>query len=417
MSPLVLCLYAMPLFWVRLSMDSYAIPKLTTAAFLAFLASWGKRIPKTPMDVFFAACGVTLLAATIFSSNLSVSVLGHYRVNTFSLFPLCLVAGLFYISAGSQEPEDSYENLSKHAVYAAVFSSGWALMQLGGSYTPYPLSDGRPYAGMGSTIYLASFLALTVPLALERGMFWQASIITLGIILTETRAGLLAAAVGAGWWWIETFNPSRKQMLAAVLGLSLAGSVMVAWRADIKKADAGRIIVYKTALRIAGQNPLFGYGPDLFLEAFLKNRDKSWEAAGFSKSSAQGTAHNDILQGLACGGIFWTLAYLALCLALGLSFSTVKNNGMLGSGLALFTYAKLNETPLATKIVFFILAGAAIRGLCAKGSGGYLTRFVMGIIAVSYMTISIFDRLLYWGTALGSEKLWKHAMVVMRVFS
>lgn len=417
MSPLVICLYAMSLWWVRLSMDSYALPKLLAAAFLAFLASIGKRIPKTPLDGFFIACGVTLTLSTLFSSNPNVSVLGHYRVHTFSLIPLCVVAGLFYVSLASEAEADTYDNLTKHVIYAAVFSSAWALMQIGGSYVPYPLSDGRPYAGFGSTIYLASFLALSIPLALERGMFWQAGAIVLGIVLTETRAGLIAAAVGAGWWWFSTRRPSGRHIFAVAVGLLLAGSIMVAWRTDLRKSDTGRVILYKTALRIFKHNPLFGHGPDTFLQAFLKYRDKSWENAGFSRNSAQGTAHNDILQSLACGGILWTLAYLALCIGLGAAFLIFEKHGALGSGLALFTYAKLNETPFAVKAIFFILAGAALREVISIRGDGWWLRLALGTIAAGYAMIFIFDRLLYWGVALGSNGLFNQAHFVMRVFS
>jgi len=416
-SPLILCLYVMPIFWTNLSLDSYALPKLTAAAFLAFLASLGKRIPKTPLDGFFIACGVTLLLSTLFSSNPAVSALGHYRIHTFSLIPCCIVAGLFYVSLASEDGADTYENFAKHIVYAAVISSAWALMQLGGLYMPYPLSDGRPYAGFGSTIYLAAFLAIAVPLALERRMFWQAASIVLGIVLTETRAGLIAAAAGSGWWWFSTQRPSWRHVFTIAAGLLLAGSIMVAWRTDLKKADAGRVILYKTALRIFKNNPLFGHGPDTFLQAFLTYRDKSWEAAGFSRSSAQGTVHNDILQSLACGGIFWTLAYLALCIGLGAAFFIFEKHGVLGSGLALFTYAKLNETPFAVKAIFFILAGSALREVISARNDGHWLRVALGIIAAGYAVIFIFDRLLYWGAVLGSNGLFNQAHFVMRVFS
>ena len=178
---------------------------------------------------------------------------------------------------------------------------------------------------------------------------------------------------------------------------------MTAMRTDILKADKGRIIVYKTALRIFCQHPWFGYGPDLFSDAFRKNRGEDWYAAGFSKNSSQGTAHNDILQAMVNSGIFWTTAYLLLCASLGGFLFLGQRNGILGAALALFTYAKLNETAFPVNVVFFILAGAALNQAAGMKSRGIQVS-MCAIMALTFY-FAFADRMIFWARCLETKSI------------
>lgn len=415
MTPLVLCVYAMPLAWFPGANDPWGIAKFFLAAFLAFLAAFRNGFPRLAIDRLWLLTGVSLVASTLFSHNPAVSAMGQYRVFTSGLLPMVLVAVMFYLAAGAK---DSHENLFRHVVTVACISSGWALLQTFGLLAPIPLSDGRPYAGFGSAVYLASFLAMAFPLALGLGLHKQAALILFGIILTETRAGLIAIAVGAAFWYWSMWRLGRKEIAVILGGLLLLGGIMSCRRTDILMADVGRVIVYKTAYRIFSDNKMWGYGPDLFLSAFLEHRGADWAAAGFSKTSAQGTAHNDILQSLACGGILWTLAYLALCLSLAVYLFFGGQREMLAAAVAMFTYAKFNETALSVKIVFFILLGSTIRSINGNGVvlPTLLPRLATGLILALVFTHLVFDRIAFWARLTESPRIMEAAMRFFRIY-
>lgn len=416
MTPLILCLYAMPLWQVAFAFDNYGIQKFMAASCFAFTASLGCRMRRLPVDCFFLFAGATLLASTILSHSPAVSALGQARVYTSGLLPMCLVGILFYLAASSEAPADSLENLSRHAVIAAVLSSFWGLMQLGGSWLIHPLSDNRIHAGLGSAVYLASFLTLAFPLALDRKMFWQAGLILLAIIFTETRSALIAAGVGGGYWRFANYASTKKQVFSVLVLAVLMGVAINKMRTDLNKADAGRLIVYKTAGKMISENPWFGYGPDLFSDGFRKYRTAEWGRAGFSQNSIQGTAHNDILQALSCGGVFWLLAYIGLCGALAFMLWIEEKHGAMGASLALFTYAKFNETCLPVKVVMFIILGAALKNLGHEGSGGKLLPLATGLILTVAAYLAFIDRMVLWARITGSSAIYGLLNSLLRIY-
>lgn len=414
MSPLILCIYAMPLLQCSIQSDMYGTTKLLAAAFLVFLAAFRNGFAQLRVDRYFVAFGVCAILSTLLSEYPAISALGEYRVYTSALLPGVLVGAMFYLAAGSKDKADSYDNLCKHAIYAACISSVWGILQKGGMYAMFPLPGGRIYSGMGSPVYLAAFLAFVFPLALERKAFKSAGLILVGIFLSGTRAGLIAAVVAGFFLYHGRMGWRVKAGLgAAFLALFIGMSAM---RSALIQADTGRLIVYKVAIKAFLDNPLFGHGPDLFTDAFVRYRTQDWLKAGFTVNHVQGTAHNDVLQALATGGILYTGAYLALCWALLGLFRRSGHVGMVASAISLFTFAKLNETAFPVKALFFILAGAAVQRLNKKTSGFKYNMLPLGVVFTFYFGLFATDRLMLWYKALESSRLMNVCLTFMLIY-
>jgi O-antigen ligase len=193
------------------------------------------------------------------------------------------------------------DQLSKRAIgeillWATVISSGIGI----GRFFIYDLD--RAAALSGGYITLALFEATMIPLALA--LFWQekrrrkwlyiAAIITmgLGLFLTETRAGWLAALIGLG---IVGYHFSKKTTLATVIAAVTVVVILPQSRAIIEKrmennkpggVTSGRTILWSYAMTPLSHLPIFGYGPGSFIrlmprEVLAKTGDmgiKSWHS-------------------------------------------------------------------------------------------------------------------------------------------
>jgi tetratricopeptide (TPR) repeat protein/O-antigen ligase len=201
-------------------------------------------------------------------------------------------------------------------------SPGWPSLGLG-IWPPTPPRIGG--LSLGSPNHLSGYLVLLTPLALARGLparrraerlsLWFLGLVMLGLIaVSRSRGGLLGAlggltALAIGSWphlgrhWPK-LRPTRRRVIALIslLIVGFAGFIVVlaAW-SRVETARV-RLDMWRSALQMAAQLPLFGVGSGSFGLEYLRYRD----AIQFSEVFSQ--AHNIYLHTLATLGVVGVLA-------------------------------------------------------------------------------------------------------------
>lgn len=167
--------------------------------------------------------------------------------------------------------------------------------------------------------YLAALISLTLSVALirgRRGLWWwmATAVMTLAIVLTYSRSGYVALAIGVG---LVTMIRSRALLYLGLLGL--VTTILFVPRVQervigIRSIDETaqlRIVSWQNALGIIGDHPVFGVGYNLYREAQLQAgilKDPTIHSATGSDSS--------LLLVMATTGVVGLIAYVWLLLAL-----------------------------------------------------------------------------------------------------
>lgn len=187
-----------------------------------------------------------------------------------------------------------------------------------------------------------------------------------------------------------SWNPSRKLLLivtlcidgAAVLGVLIAAGIAATNETKGMLYELGQILfhgnmsdkfghnrgfTWKRAVKLVGQHPIFGSGPDTFCNVFMDKYGD--EATKFFGGRTLDKAHNEYLQLLICSGITGLGSFLAF---LGLMVSDAckraeKNPLLVCCALGVVTYAVHAffgySLPINSPLMWtlFGLTGAAMR--------------------------------------------------------
>lgn len=186
------------------------------------------------------------------------------------------------------------------------------------------------------------------------------------------------------------FTPSRKALLittlsidgAAVLGVLIAAAVaadhqtkgilyefgQMLFHGNFNdKFGTNRVFTWKRSIKLVGNHPIFGSGPDSFYHVFSEAYEE--ESKTFFKGRNLDKAHNEYLQLLVCSGITGLGTFLAfLGLMIADAFKRAEKNPLLvccAMGVvayavhAFFGYSLPINSPLMWTL--FGLTGAAMR--------------------------------------------------------
>jgi len=149
----------------------------------------------------------------------------------------------------------------------------------------------------------------------------------------------------------------KRAVLASVMVLGLALAIVGSNGRSWGRSDAGRVGIWRVAVKAWSAAPYLGHGPDTFENSFRQYRDAEFAKIEDSDSYGQADAHNDLLQVLATGGLLGLLVYLGLAV---MAFRAVKHNAAaLASLTALFVNAKFNPVPLEAMVLAAVLVGLA----------------------------------------------------------
>jgi putative inorganic carbon (HCO3(-)) transporter len=406
----VLCAGAFlsPLVYSWNTYDRFVLPKLLFAGFLAVLLAallairWAAdgaiAIKRTPLDLPLLAFLGSAVISSVFAINRNIAVFGMY-FRYEGLITLALYALLFWLAAQALSDAAQARTLVRILLASAYLVALVAVIQsLTANLTTTPGSDTafnyggllRAYATFGNPNFLAVFLAMLLPRAMDELIDAKAAssrilavnllvMLSLALVLTFSRSAWLAAAVGLLGVLVGR-RPPRRVMLAlagAVVGLALVIGVLAAastqgglplahtvlGRAlsihESQGSGITRLHVWDGTVRLVASRPLVGYGPDTFGIVYPRFRTGDW-APGLVIDKA----HADVLQVAATQGLIGVAAYLWIVLALAVAFWQGRHRaGAVAAFAGVIVYlawAQLNFSFVPAAVPFWIFAGAAV---------------------------------------------------------
>ena len=301
--------------------------------------------PRRELRLFYILLAIqaaSLILSTIFSSRAGLSVFG----STWRRFGLITQFGLLMFTAlAASDLARSRHRLRLYLQFAAAAAipiSLYGIAQYFGidPWLPkqaYHVGEGpwtivRPPGTLGYVSYFANYLVLAVFLgaalySIEDRGWWKkigAAAAVLGasaIVLSGTRAAILAVLAGAAYLWFSLGMRIRRPILLlaaiALFFVSPAGEMLrnrTRWYSEDLRGGA-RLLLWRDSLALASRHWLTGAGPETFSSEFPHVQSAALSRAypGFYHESA----HNIFLDALTAQGIIGLLSLLAF---IGLGF-------------------------------------------------------------------------------------------------
>lgn len=250
---------------------------------------------------------------------------------------------------------------------------------------------GTEYQGNMTTIgnrnFLGSYMTILVAIAMAWILFYgkkrgyiYVSILTCGLLISQTRSAYVAYA---GMLFVSLFLviPDRKQrirffILILYLGIFIMGGLYLLtnmfkdprivarltllwqdiWHLSGDSAGSDRVLIWKNAIQLIGDYPLFGYGPDHFGYAYK-------EVIGPFKYMYQ-KAHNEWLHMLITLGAPYLGVYIVLLsIALHRVWAKREYRAYRLIGLVLIGYtiqSMFNISVVGMNTIYYIFLGMAL---------------------------------------------------------
>ncbi|MFA5139232.1 MAG: O-antigen ligase family protein [Elusimicrobiota bacterium] len=374
--------------------DAYGIPKLLAVAAGALAAWWGvlagsvpgERVGGTPPDRAVLLCIAVVTLATAFSEDPPRSVSGGYVYFLYGILPVSLFASLHFAASRLSRPETILWTL-RAALGAAVLCGAYAGLQAAGLEPLLPVASagtikGRVISTLGGPVYLGSALVAFAPLALhfalkddpaDRALGLLATLaVWTGMFFSVSRGAMAGGMAACAFAWIASrrdlsrrFRSSGALVVTVAAGAALAALLAFGTSRSRTASDAGRVEVWKTALRTAVAHPVLGVGPDAFEIGLRRHRTERLVAL-VGPGGGQADAHNEFLQIAATMGVVGLLAYGFLLWSLAAALvSALSQDGperaltaALGGALVgVFIQAKVNPVSFSAIVSLSVFSG------------------------------------------------------------
>ena len=215
------------------------------------VVSWGRIRPEEGLALAFIACAVV---SAIGASAAPLAAREAVAV-------WVVAGGLFFVARRLAEGSSN--------VTLTVVSIGGVVVALGVACEALGFGGIRVGGLLENPNIAASLLVVTIPTlgAIEGGQRWRtaaAAVVVLGLLLTGSRAGLLALLVSAAY-----FLPRGRLRVVGLVAGGLGIGAIVAWR-FINQPDIlawFRPAIWAAVLRLWMDHPLLGVGPGGLVDA------------------------------------------------------------------------------------------------------------------------------------------------------
>lgn len=184
----------------------------------------------------------------------------------------------------------------------------------------------RSFSTLGNPDFWGAYLLLLLPLAWERP--WLAALLTLSLVLSQTRAAYLAALITFGVWiW-----KGPRQKIWPALGAGLLAFLIFSFPNPLNPQElhslqrltalgqqgnqdlSGRRVMARVGLKLVAAKPIFGFGPGALAPAFVAGQGELFKDPAYAAEPYRYTAdlHQDFLQVAAESGLPAFLAFVTL---------------------------------------------------------------------------------------------------------
>ncbi|HWL65746.1 MAG TPA: O-antigen ligase family protein [Actinomycetota bacterium] len=350
-------LLAIPLLVDPEAFALYDIPKFTALVVgtcltlivvcLRRLAGGTQLVIRNGLELPIAGLVGALTLATIFASSITTGILGLYA-SLDGLITTLACAGLLFATVHVFTIADVRRLLKVFFFGATGVILLYGLLQfidisLGGGWEFIPTKgDLGLSATLSNKNHLSGFLAAMLPvgvaLVITARSRWDrmAGLFALAILILElsfnrTTGAFVGAVLGLlvlGWYQrralVEAWrgvSPTWKWMFAGVAGLLLVAvgvfmllrlrGVVAEQDASLVRAAGGRLQYWSAALKMAGDDPITGVGPDSFMVHFWSYQTRPFVEA-FGPVRGVNGAHNIFFNYLATTGFVGLSAFVAL---------------------------------------------------------------------------------------------------------
>ena len=233
------------------------------------------------------------------------------------------------------------------------------------------LSSFRVYSVFSNPIFLSAFCGFFVPFTLDRAMSDKfpnrftyiicCFLITIALLLTSSRTGMLGAAVGL---FVLAGRNIRKIVVVAIVATVVVSLFSTNWLEDrlLQTGTAGdltaaiRVLKYYRTAIVIGQNPVMGIGTGEYQTYFLSEIAPDLPKEGYGEL----TAENTFLQigaELGIPGLIVSLALAITILLLSYRMARLRIVGGRGlfAGICAFWVSSLFVSMTAVSAVLFML--------------------------------------------------------------
>ncbi len=363
-SILYLTMFLIPVVFIIYTRDQFELPKLTVLRVLTglMLGLWGVRIVaagrvafrRTPLDLPVLVWSALQIVTTIVSVSGYVSLMGEYE-NFRGLITVLNYTALFFIATNFIRSRRQIDRLLFTILLSGLIITLYGIAQFFGidfiRWNPNSIAPGRYFSSLGNPNFLAAYLSMVMPLVIvffveTKSRFRKALLLFSFIAMfwallgTDSRGGLLGlvAAVlvltGFALWKGYRILQRRAQQQGAPFKvlihkavkqyrswLALIGMVLLlvvsisatfgrhhmARMADTiihfhQAITRSRLYIWKPALQIFEHHPVLGTGLDTFKTVFPRYATPEFARVDGANVSSR-TAHNEVLQVLACQGL------------------------------------------------------------------------------------------------------------------
>lgn len=379
MGLLYLTMLLIPVFFIIYTRDQFELPKLTILRITTslMLGLWGIRLlvggkwvfRRTPLDLPILIWAGYQVFTTIFSVSSHVSFMGEYE-NFRGLLTVINYALLYFIAVNFIRTRAQIDRLLLVIFIAGLLVTSYGIAQFFGidfiKWNPNSIAPGRYFSTLGNPNFLAAFLAMVMPLTIvffieTKSIFRRCllfvSFITMfwALLGTNSRGGLLgllvALAILIGFVLIRLIHNWAKDatrqhrplpvvlrdfisqhkpwlaLIALVLIIIITISATFGRNHLVRMTDSivhakeaitrSRLYIWGPALKMIGDYPFFGTGLDTFKTVFPRYAPREFAQVDGANVSSR-TAHNEVLQVLACQGVvgFIIVTWLTLMILL-----------------------------------------------------------------------------------------------------
>jgi O-antigen ligase len=353
--PLIVIPVTSELFEFNKIVFLYILTTIITSFWLAkIIISQKLTFKKTPLDLPIITFLLANLISTYFSIDRHMSIFGYYSRFNGGLLSIVSYTLLYFAFVNNIKKEKVIDFI-KITFASSVIVCLYAILQKAGIDKNIWVQDvqNRVFSTLGQPNWLSAFIVFIFPTSLgyafylgkkrlQRRFFILALIYFLVLLFTKSRSGLLGfVAANILFWLISSFiNKAKIKKQALLFNLSIIFITLIIgtpWTPSLKElisknknatppqagtvletggTESGEIrkIVWKGALKVFKDYPVFGTGPETFALSYFKykpaehNLTSEWDFV-YNK------AHNEYLNYLANTGILGLLSYLILILS------------------------------------------------------------------------------------------------------